>query len=296
MVKSRIFDNTELIREHPEVPHYKEDVVCFRSEYKDRSYPENERYFNRELYMIFILEGRSEILLNGEFIAIETNMLLIHGANYLTDHLYSSPDIKFITLSISESMRTDDSYLTQITAILLATMRQNKQYTIQLTEYEAQIIRRELEELMHLLNIEHHFLFRRIQALCNALFLDIADFLSRKTVIKKQVSHKDNVIQEFHALVTRNFREEHFVGFYADKLAISEQYLARIVRAGTGKSINNIINELLIMEARTMLSSTKYTITEIASKLGFSDAASFCKFFKRNMDQTPLNFRRRILI
>lgn len=271
-------------------------MVCFRSEYKDRSYPANERYFNRELYMIFVLEGRSEILLNGEFIAIETNMLLIHGANYLTDHLYSSPDIKFITLSISESMRTDDSYLTQITAILLATMRQNKQYTIQLTEYEAQIIRRELEELMHLLNIEHHFLFRRIQALCNALFLDIADFLSRKTVIKKQVSHKDNVIQEFHALVTRNFREEHFVGFYADQLAISEQYLARIVRVGTGKSINNIINELLIMEACTMLSSTKYTITEIASKLGFSDAASFCKFFKRNMDQTPLDFRRRILI
>lgn len=71
------------------------------------------------------------------FIAIEPGMLLIHGGNYLTDHLYSSPDIQFITLSISESMRTDDSYLTQITAILLSTMRQNKQYTIQLTEYEA---------------------------------------------------------------------------------------------------------------------------------------------------------------
>mgnify|MGYP002933425084 CR=1 FL=1 len=86
--------------------------------------------------MIFVLEGRSEILLNGEFIAIEPNMLLIHGANYLTEHLYSSRDIKFITLALSESMRTDDSYLTQITAILLATMRRNKQYTIQLTEYE----------------------------------------------------------------------------------------------------------------------------------------------------------------
>ena len=61
------------------------------SEYKDRSYPENERYFNRELYMILVLEGRSEILLNGEFIVIEPDMLLVHGANYLTDHLYSSP-------------------------------------------------------------------------------------------------------------------------------------------------------------------------------------------------------------
>ena len=177
MVKSRIFDNRQLLKEHPEIPHYKEEVVCFMSEYKDRSYPENERYFNRELYMILVLEGRSEILLNGEFIVIEPDMLLVHGANYLTDHLYSSPDIKFITLSISESMRTDDSYLTQITAILLATMRQNKQYTIQLTAYEAQIIRNELEVLMRLLNIKHQFLFRRIQAACNALFLDIADFL-----------------------------------------------------------------------------------------------------------------------
>lgn len=296
MVKSRIFDNKQLLKEHPGIPHYEEDVVCFMSEYKDRSYPENERYFNRELYMILVLEGRSEILLNGEFIAIEPYMLLIHGANYLTDHLYSSPDIKFITLSISESMRTDDSYLTQITAILLATMRQNKQYTIQLTAYEAQIIRNELEVLMHLLNIKHKFLFRRIQAACNALFLDIADFLSRKTIIKKQVSHKDHVLQEFHALVTRNFREEHFVAFYADKLAISEQYLARIVRAGTGKSVNSIINELLIMEARTLLSSTKSMIGNIASELGFSDAAGFCKFFKRNTGQTPLNYRKGLRI
>lgn len=83
--------------------------------------------------MIFVLEGRSEILLNGEFIAIEPNMLLIHGANYLTEHLYSSRDIKFITLALSESNADGRSYLTQITAILLATMRRNKQYTIQLT-------------------------------------------------------------------------------------------------------------------------------------------------------------------
>ena len=50
MVNSRIVDNTQLLKEHPELPHYKEEVVCFRSEYKDRSYPANECYFNRELY------------------------------------------------------------------------------------------------------------------------------------------------------------------------------------------------------------------------------------------------------
>lgn len=294
MVNSRIFDNVQLLRDHPDIPHYMEDVVCFKSEYKDRSYPEKEQYFNRELYMILILEGRSEILLNGEFIAMEANTLLIHGANYLTAHLLSSRDIKFITLSISESMLTNDSYLTRITAILLATMRQNREYTIHLTDSEAGIIQRELEELMCLLNSQHSFLFRRIQASCNALFLDIADFLSHKTVIKKHLSPKDHVLQEFHALVTRHFREEHFVGFYAGKLAISEQYLSRIVRGGTGKSVNTILNELLTMEAQMLLGSRKTTVSEIAARLCFSDSSAFCKFFKRNAGKTPLEFRKEL--
>ena len=50
------------------------------------------------------------------------------------------------------------------------------------------------------------------------------------------------------------------------------------------------------MEARTLLSSTKFTVGEIAAKLGFSDAAGFCKFFKRNAGQTPLNYRKGLLI
>ncbi len=62
------------------------------------------------------------------------------------------------------------------------------------------------------------------------------------------------------------------------------------------KSVNTIINELLIMEARTLLSSTKSTVGDIASQLGFSDAAGFCKFFKRNMGQTPLNYRKGLWI
>lgn len=37
MVKSRIFDNRQLLKEHPEIPHYKEEVVCFMSEYKDKA-------------------------------------------------------------------------------------------------------------------------------------------------------------------------------------------------------------------------------------------------------------------
>ena len=56
MVKSCIFDNAGMLKRHPDIPHYGEDVVCFESVYGDRNYPEGEAYFNRELYLIILSE------------------------------------------------------------------------------------------------------------------------------------------------------------------------------------------------------------------------------------------------
>lgn len=225
---------------------------------------------------------------------MEAGTLLVHGANYLTDHLFSSKDIRFITLSISEAMLTNDSYLTQTAALLLSTLRQNRQYTLLLAEDEMQEMRSQLEVLMRLLDSDHKFLFRRLQAACNALLLDIADFLSRRTPIRRHISPKEHVLQEFYALVTRHFREEHFVAFYARELAISEQYLSRIVRTGTGKTVNGIISELLLMEARTLLGNRSLAVSDVAVRLNFSDTSAFCKFFRRNAGETPLGFRKRL--
>ena len=294
MVKSCIFDNAGMLRERPDIPHYKEDVVCFESRYNDRNYPSGEAYLNRELYLILFLEGRSEILLNGEYMAMEAGTLLVHGADFLTEHLFSSKDIRFITLSISEGMLTKDSYLTQTAALLLATLRQNRQYTLTLTAGEVEVLHAQLDVLMGLLTSDHHFLFRRLQAACNALLLDVADFLSRKTPIRRHLSPKEHVLQEFYALVTRHFREEHFVAFYARQLAISEQYLSRIVRTGTGKTVNGIISELLLMEARTLLGNRSLAVSDVAVRLNFSDTSAFCKFFRRNAGETPLGFRKRL--
>lgn len=294
MVKSCIFDNAEMLKAHPDIPHYREDVVCFESGYDDRNYPVGEAYFNRELYLIFILQGRSEILLNGEHIRMEAGTLLVHGANFLTDHLFSSRDIRFVTLSISEAMLTNDSYLTQTAALLLATLRQHRQYTLLLAETQMQALYAQLEALMRLLDSDHKFLFRRVQAACNALLLDVADFLSRKAPIRRHISPKEHVLQDFYALVTRHFREEHFVAFYAAQLAISEQYLARIVRTGTGKTVNGIICDLLLMEARRLLGNRMLAVSDVALQLNFSDASAFCKFFRRNTGETPLGFRKRL--
>lgn len=293
MVKSRIFDNSRLLTEHPEIPHYRDEIVCFASRYEDRSYPADECYFNRELYLILIQEGRSEIRLNGSPVMLEAHTLLLHGPHYLTDHLYSSPDIRFITLAIGESLRTDNAYLAQTTTLLLELMQHNGQFTIPLTPSESHTLQQELASLTALLGTEHRFLRQRIQTACLALFLDIADFLSHKHIITRRPTHREHLLTEFHTLATRHFRHHHHIRFYADRLAVSEQYLSRIVRSGTGKSVGRILADLLTMEASTLLGTTKESVGEIALRLGFSDTPGFCKFFRRQTGLTPLGFRKR---
>lgn len=295
MDKNIIYSTVDLLNDHPDVPHMGTDVVCFESGYESRHYPLGQDYFNHDLLLVLMLAGEAEVRINGTPVRLSAGSLLLHGRGYLTDHIRSSTDVHFITLQLSENLRTDDSYLTQTTAMLLATMRRYRLYAFQLGTDEQTRVRRELEELMCLLRTDHHYLFRRVQAQCNALFLDVADCLDRQRPAVRPAGKRESLVEDFHALVTCHFREHHRAAYYADRLAVSMQYLTRVVRAATGKSVADIVAELLTLEARTCLGSPRASVGDVAEMLHFADTAAFCKFFRRRTGETPRGYRRRVL-
>ncbi|MBP3228272.1 MAG: AraC family transcriptional regulator [Bacteroidaceae bacterium] len=88
-----------------------------------------------------------------------------------------------------------------------------------------------------------------------------------------------------------HFREHHDIRFYASRLNILPVYLSRIVRAVTGRTVIDFINQLLTMEASRLLRSTDLSATQIADRLHFADQSSFSKFFTRSKGVTPRDFR-----
>lgn len=292
MSELRTYDNAQLLHHWPQLPHLDDEVVCFVGNFDNRRYPHNERYFNRELMLVLLTAGHSEIRLNGRPVSLSAGTVLLHGPDYLTDHRSLSSDLEYMALSLSESLWAEEPALSRIVAQLLLTMRRDDDCTLRLSPYAAEHLRSELEALMSLLDSDHRFLRRRVQVHCEALLLDVADWLSHKTVVREHVSRRDRLLREFHVLATKHFREEHSVGFYADRLAVSRQYLTRVLRAETGRSVNEILSELQLMEARNLLLTTTLQVGEVAAQLGFGDAAVFCKFFRRHVGCTPLAFRR----
>lgn len=94
-------------------------------------------------------------------------------------------------------------------------------------------------------------------------------------------------------LIAGHFRAHRPVDFYASELGVSPTHLSRITRSQTGRSMQELLADKLLNEARRDLVFTFMTVQEIAYGLGFSDPAYFSRFFTRQTGETPRQFRER---
>ncbi|GAB4029752.1 helix-turn-helix domain-containing protein [Spirosoma gilvum] len=99
------------------------------------------------------------------------------------------------------------------------------------------------------------------------------------------------LLKKYQATIDEHFRELHQVSEYASLLHVSAGYLSEVVKAQSGRPAITHIHERLVLEARRMLFHTQHSLKEIAFELGFSDASYFSRFFKRETDTTPAEYR-----
>lgn len=121
-----------------------------------------------------------------------------------------------------------------------------------------------------------------------------------KTVLLKIVKLSDTnrtllrsqeIAISFKQLVHLDFVSQKSVTYYADKLAVSTNYLNRCVTAAYDKSSKDIINEVAIMHSQFLLLETSKTIAGIAYELNFEDPSYFARLFKKIVGVTPSVFR-----
>ena len=79
---------------------------------------------------------------------------------------------------------------------------------------------------------------------------------------------------------------------FADILNIHVNHLNRSVKLYTGKTTTQNINERFIQEARALLKRNDWSITTIATVLGFREVNHFSTFFKKHVRHTPTDYRK----
>jgi AraC-like DNA-binding protein len=76
--------------------------------------------------------------------------------------------------------------------------------------------------------------------------------------------------------------------------SVAPDYLNRIFRAETGRSLHQYLNDLRIGMARNMMADGVTNITEIAFATGFQDSAYFATRFRKAMGCSPREYLRHL--
>lgn len=97
---------------------------------------------------------------------------------------------------------------------------------------------------------------------------------------------------------TKIFIDTHFSGqIDLDTLAeythVSKYYLARLFKEEMGKTIIDYLTDVRLQRSQELLESTDYSITQIASIVGFNSSSYFSTKFKELLKISPSDFRKK---
>lgn len=99
------------------------------------------------------------------------------------------------------------------------------------------------------------------------------------------------LVIRYRKLVGQHYLEKQQVAEYASLLYVTPNHLNRTVKDVTGRTASAHISEMILLEAKSLLQYTDLSMAEIAWRLQFSEPSSFHRWFKKETDNTPLEYR-----
>lgn len=131
------------------------------------------------------------------------------------------------------------------------------------------------------------------------LYMQLILLLANRSYERQQLTLQETALsgnalfRRFVKLVSRHFLTLRKVSDYANLLHISTDHLNRTIKSQSAKTAGELIDEMIITEAKAYLLHTDLSNSEIAYRLEFSDPSHFNKFFKKQMNCTPVEYRGR---
>jgi AraC-like DNA-binding protein len=110
------------------------------------------------------------------------------------------------------------------------------------------------------------------------------------------MTNQEEICDRYIRLVAEHFKRQRDIGFYADKLCISNKYLSTLLKRNTGKTALEWIEMYVVLYAKSCLASTTMTIQQISDELDFPSQSVFGKYFKRVEGVSPKEYRQSLTL
>lgn len=100
-------------------------------------------------------------------------------------------------------------------------------------------------------------------------------------------TRKQDLYNKFMEEVQKGYMRERSITYYANILCITPKYLSQIVQQVSGRLAGDWIADYVILEAKALLKSRKYTIQQVSDMLNFPNQSFFGRYFKEKVGCSP---------
>jgi AraC-like DNA-binding protein len=100
------------------------------------------------------------------------------------------------------------------------------------------------------------------------------------------------IARRFKALLEEHFQKVSEPAEYARMLRVTERALNEATRRVLGTTINKLIRDRVMLEAKRLLLHSETPVSQIADQLSFEDPAYFSRCFKKHTGRSPVEYRQ----
>ena len=168
------------------------------------------------------------------------------------------------------------------------------QHDLSLTDEQFASVLHQFQMLHTVSLMESDNRWQMLGDLLDVLFLLLQDYRRQNGIDDHKYTPHEELFARFYRAITEHYQQSREVRFYADMFHLSPKHFATIIKQHTNINALDWINSYVTIQAQTLLRyHRELTVQEIAIRLGFSEQASFSRFFKVNTGLSPTEYRER---
>lgn len=133
-----------------------------------------------------------------------------------------------------------------------------------------------------------------IELLLISLVRNNFESLSVKGADNNVSVHAEQIVESVIEILKSKITESVTLDEISEKMFFSKTYIKAVFKKYTGTSVIKYFNRLKIEQAKKLISTNRYTITEITETLGFSSVHYFSRLFKATTDMSPSEYAKSI--
>ena len=240
-----------------------------------------------------VTQGWLRMRYNDSELTIQKGDLYIYSPGLAVTILDGSADYQSICLMVDEATSLESPVVRDMVSLAFMPIVQLSTPTVRLQPEHADTFDRRLREIIGYQQSVGAFKDKLLLMLFAVFMVELQNVLEQTVTHHHVPPRVEEIFIGFNRLLSEHFIAHRDINFYADRLCITGDYLSRIVKRVSGRTVGDMINQMLMMEACYLLRTSSLSIAQISQRLHFSEPASFTRFFIRVKGMTPKEFRNK---